>query len=133
MGGDPSKISAHYSRYGGATTLAAAGIPQYLIEYFGGWAEGSESLRFYAQVGGDAVSRVSQVMADGVGVSLTESRLRVSNRASTDKVGDIRVCKENPLSTFVDGRGARPFPTWREEAILPIGIELSFARAKCPI
>ena len=36
LGWDPSKVSAHSLRYGGATMLAAAGIPQYLIEYFGG-------------------------------------------------------------------------------------------------
>ena len=59
--------------------LAAAGIPQYLIEYFGGWAEGSASLKFYAQVGGKAISKVSQIMADGFNVSLAESRLRASN------------------------------------------------------
>jgi hypothetical protein len=30
------KISAHSLRYGGATMLAAAGLPQYIIAYFGG-------------------------------------------------------------------------------------------------
>ena len=79
LGWDSSKISAHSLRYGGATMLAAAGIPQYLIEYFGGWAEGSKSLRFYAQVGGQAISKVSQIMADGYNVSLAESRLRCAN------------------------------------------------------
>ena len=93
LGWDSSKISPHSLRYGGATMLAAAGIPQYLIEHFGGWTEGSESLRFYTQVGGDAISRVSQVMADGFKVSLAESRLRVSNQLSIDKVGGIRVAK----------------------------------------
>jgi len=89
LGWDPSKISAHSLRYGGATMLAAAGIPQYLIKYYGGWAEGSKSLRLYAQVGGNAISKVSQIMADGFNVSLAESRLRCSNKASTDEVGGI--------------------------------------------
>ena len=43
------KISAHLLRYGGTTMLAAAGLPQYIIAYFGGWTEDSESLKFYTQ------------------------------------------------------------------------------------
>ena len=89
LGWDSSKVSAHSLRYGGATMLAAAGIPQYLIEYYGGWAEGSKSLALYAQVGGDAISKVSQIMAKGFNVALSESRLRASNQASTDEVGSI--------------------------------------------
>ena len=56
--------------------LAAAGMAQYVIEYFGGWAPGSKSLRWYAQLGNDAVSKVSQVMSDAHHKSLEESRIR---------------------------------------------------------
>ena len=39
LGWDPKKICVHSLRYGGATMLASAGLPQYVIAYFGGWAE----------------------------------------------------------------------------------------------
>ena len=62
--------------------LAAAGLPQYVIEYFGGWAEGSKSLRVYAQqLGGAAVLHVSKIMSAGFGMSLEESRIRAFTNA----------------------------------------------------
>ena len=76
LGWDDKKISAHSLRYGGATLLAAAGMPQYVIEYFGGWAKDSKSLRWYTQIGNEAVSKVSQIMADAHHKSLEESRIR---------------------------------------------------------
>ena len=76
LGWDDKKISAHSLRYGGATMLAAAGMPQYVIEYFGGWAKDSQVLKWYTQLGNQAVSRVSQVMSDGHHKSLEESRIR---------------------------------------------------------
>ena len=48
---DPSRYSAHSLRYGGATMLASAGIPIHLVEYMGGWAANSASLRGYLQLG----------------------------------------------------------------------------------
>ena len=91
LGWDASKVSAHSLRYGGATMLAAAGLPQYVIEYFfGGWAENSKALKIYIQVGAGAVDQVSRIMAKGINVSLEESRLRAtSNKASVDKVGSV--------------------------------------------
>lgn len=80
LGWDASKISAHSLRYGGATMLAAAGLPQYVIEYFGGWAEGSKSAKFYMQVNGRSVANVSAVMAAGYDRSLEESRIRHATR-----------------------------------------------------
>lgn len=76
LGWDSRKISAHSLRYGGATMLAAAGLPQYVIAYFGGWTEGSSSLKHYTQVGGDSVTRVSTIMSQGFHKSLEESRIR---------------------------------------------------------
>lgn len=77
LGWNDRKVSPHSLRYGGATMLAAAGLPQYVIEYFGGWAAGSQSLRVYAQqLGREAVLQVSKIMAAGFDMSLEESRIR---------------------------------------------------------
>jgi hypothetical protein len=76
LGWDDSKISPHSMRYGGATMLAAAGFPQYVIEYFGGWAADSKTVRHYIQLSGEAVTRVSEVFAQGFNKSLEESRIR---------------------------------------------------------
>ena len=65
LGWDDSKISPHSMRYGGATMLAAAGFPQYVIEYYGGWAADSKTVRQYVQLSGKEVTRVSEIMAQG--------------------------------------------------------------------
>ena len=49
LGCDASKVSAHSLRFGGASLLASFGLPQYIIEYFGGWAKDSKTLPLYAQ------------------------------------------------------------------------------------
>ena len=59
--------------------LAAAGMPQYVIEYFCGWAKDSQVLKWYTQLGNQAVSRVSQVISDGHHKSLEESRIRAGS------------------------------------------------------
>ena len=76
LGWKADKVSPHSLRYGGATMLAAAGLPQYVIEYFGGWTAGSKSLKVYAQLGSAAVLNVSNIMAAGFETSLEESRIR---------------------------------------------------------
>ena len=76
LGWKADKVSPHSLRYGGATMLAAAGLPQYVIEYFGGWAANSKSLKVYAQLGSAAVLNVSNIMAAGFETSLEESRIR---------------------------------------------------------
>ena len=78
LGWNSGKVSAHSLRYGGATMLAAAGLPQYVIAYFGGWTEDSSSLKHYTQVGGESVARVSKIMSMGFKRSLEESRIRSS-------------------------------------------------------
>lgn len=62
LGLNPDKVSAHSLRYGGATMLAAAGLPQYLIAWYGGWSSDSTTMRLYANLGQDAVNMVSSVM-----------------------------------------------------------------------
>jgi hypothetical protein len=57
------RVSAHSLRYGGATTLAAAGFPEYIIAFYGGWAPGSTAMRRYIKPSNDVVRRVSQHMS----------------------------------------------------------------------
>ena len=56
------KVSAHSLRYGGATTLAAAGFPEYIIAFYGGWSQGSSAMRRYIKPSNDIVKKVSSHM-----------------------------------------------------------------------
>ena len=56
---DEKKVSAHSLRYGGASLLASFGLPQYLIEYFGGWKEGSKTMPLYTRPEGSSLNIVS--------------------------------------------------------------------------
>ena len=56
------RVSAHSLRYGGATTLAAAGFPEYVIAFYGGWAPGSRAMRTYIKPSNDIIRRVSHHM-----------------------------------------------------------------------
>ena len=49
MGLPAARVSTHSLRYGGATMLASGGYPEYIIAMYGGWAEGSASLRRYTR------------------------------------------------------------------------------------
>jgi hypothetical protein len=55
--------TSHSLRYGGATMMAAAGFPQYLIAHYGGWTEGSKSLRTYTKPSIQMLMSVSSHMA----------------------------------------------------------------------
>ena len=70
--------STHSLRYGGATMLAAAGIPAYAITHFGGWAEDSKMIRQYVQLGGQMTDDVSRVMSEAFNKPLAEARMRES-------------------------------------------------------
>jgi hypothetical protein len=59
LGCDADRVSAHSLRYGGASLLASFGLPQYLIEYFGGWAKDSKTLPLYARPEASALAVVS--------------------------------------------------------------------------
>jgi len=64
-GMDPTRYTPHSLRYGGATMLAAAGLPLYLIEYHGGWAANSASIRNYLQIGGaTSAAVIAGIMSD---------------------------------------------------------------------
>jgi hypothetical protein len=43
-------VSSYSLRYGGATELAAAGFPQYVISTYGGWTEKSRALHIYTRL-----------------------------------------------------------------------------------
>ena len=77
LGWSDNKVSAHSLRFGGATMLAAAGLPQYIIEYFGGWAQDSQAVsKLYAKLGTEAIGRVSSIIGSGYNKSLEETRIR---------------------------------------------------------
>jgi hypothetical protein len=57
------KLTSHCLRYGGATMLAAAGFPHYLIAYYGGWSPDSKSLKIYTRPSDDMQFLVSAHMA----------------------------------------------------------------------
>jgi hypothetical protein len=63
-------ISAHSLRYAGASILATAGIPQYLIEYYGGWATGSKALKGYLRLGTQTVNAVSATLSQSAEVNI---------------------------------------------------------------
>jgi integrase len=76
LGLDDSKVSAHSLRYGGATMLAAAGLPQYILAYYGGWVKSSESLRLYSGPGADSVELVFAHMSRMTDGDLADARVR---------------------------------------------------------
>ena len=55
-------LTSHSLRYGGATMLAAAGFPQYLIAHYGGWTETSTALKIYTRPSEEMAQRVSESM-----------------------------------------------------------------------
>ena len=65
LGIDTTKVSAHSLRYGGASLLASFGLPQYIIAYYGGWKEDSETLRLYARPSTGSMAIVSDCFAKG--------------------------------------------------------------------
>ena len=77
LGWKADNVSMHSLRYGGATMLAAAGLPQYIIEYFGGWADNSKALReTYIKIAAKGAGVVSEIFSRGYNSSLEETRIR---------------------------------------------------------
>ena len=56
------RATSHSLRYGGATMMAAAGFPQYLIAHYGGWTTDSKCFRLYARPTAETISLVSKHM-----------------------------------------------------------------------
>ena len=61
--GMKKKVTSHSLRYGGATMLAAAGLPHYIIAIYGGWTQESKSLRIYTHKSEKMIERVSRYMS----------------------------------------------------------------------
>jgi integrase len=57
------RVTSHSLRYGGATMLAAAGLPHYIIAMYGGWSQDSQSLKLYTKPSTNMVNIVSRHMA----------------------------------------------------------------------
>ena len=64
-GGDRfgKRVTSHSLRYGGATMLAAAGLPHYIIAMYGGWSQDSQTLKLYTKPSMQMVNIVSKHMA----------------------------------------------------------------------
>jgi hypothetical protein len=58
-----SQVSSHSLRNGGATELAAAGFPQYIIATYGGWTENSKAMHIYTRLSTSTNELVSKHMA----------------------------------------------------------------------
>jgi len=57
------RVASHSLRYGGATMMAAAGFPDYLIALYGGWDPQSKVFRRYIRLTRESAARVSAHMA----------------------------------------------------------------------
>lgn len=82
LGMNDKRISVHSLRYGGAVTMASAGIPRELIEYHGGWVVGSAALSKYlssiCNINKD--TDIARVMAESQKECAAESRFRDNGR-----------------------------------------------------
>jgi len=58
-----TRTTSHSLRYGGATMMAAAGFPQYIIAMYGGWTKESTALRIYTKLPEEILGQVSLHMA----------------------------------------------------------------------
>jgi hypothetical protein len=67
-----NKTSSHSLRYGGATMMAAAGFPQYLVAQYGGWSETSDSLKLYTKLPLPIVNQVSMHMVKMASTNCSE-------------------------------------------------------------
>ena len=76
IGISDKSISLHSLRYGGATLLASAGLPQYIIEHCGGWARDSGSLKIYVQLEKESAQAVSKAMSIASHLGLADVRVR---------------------------------------------------------
>jgi integrase len=68
-----NKTSSHSLRYGGATMMAAAGFPQYLVAQYGGWSEKSKSMQLYTKLPVSVMSKVSSHMVSLASSNVSEA------------------------------------------------------------
>lgn len=68
------RVTSHSLRYGGATTMAAAGFPEHIIALYGGWAKGSTSLRRYiSQLTNATLEKVSAAFAKAAKIDAAQT------------------------------------------------------------
>jgi hypothetical protein len=82
--------TSHSLRYGGATMLAAAGMPEYLIEYYGGWAPGSKAKSRYTQLSESLIQLVSECMSSAAHTSTSRFFMQETAMALNTNVGRKR-------------------------------------------
>ena len=91
---DARRTTTHSLRYGGATMMAAAGFPQYIIAMYGGWTHESKALRIYTKLPDDILGQVSAHMARmGTGTStqmFIEDAIVVNHCLKNNEGKDIR-------------------------------------------
>ena len=76
LGLPDTRVSAHSLRYDGATTLAAAGFPEYVIAFYRGGAPGSKAMHRYIQPSDEAVRAVSSHMSRNKNADSVHSGVR---------------------------------------------------------
>jgi hypothetical protein len=79
-GSKTKRVTSHSLRYGGATMMAAAGFPHYVIAIYGGWSIESKTLRLY--------TKPSEQMTESVSAHMTTMAL---TNASTFFINDAIV------------------------------------------
>ena len=77
------RCSAHSLRYGGATTLAAAGFPDFVIAFYGGWSTDSTVMRRYIRPSNQVIQKVSHHM--------TRAQNSVAVQAAVNQILAFRV------------------------------------------
>ena len=90
------RCSAHSLRYGGATTLAAAGFPDFVIAFYGGWSPNSTVMRHCIRPSDQVVHKVSHHM--------TRAQTAVAVQAAVNHILAFRV-NSQPVTTFQVPRG----------------------------
>jgi hypothetical protein len=90
------RCSAHSLRYGGATTLAAAGFPDFVIAFYGGWSPTSTVFRRYIRPSDQVIKKVSQHM--------TRAQNAVAVQAAVNQILAFRV-QPQPNTQFQIPRG----------------------------
>ena len=93
------RCSAHSLRYGGATTLAAAGFPDFVIAFYGGWSPNSTVMRRYIRPSDDVVKKVSHHM--------TRAQNAVAVQAAVNQILAFRVPTQPTKLQAPQGRQRR--------------------------
>lgn len=89
VGVPKERVSSHSLRYGGATAMAAAGLPQYVIAAYGGWTSDSESLVFYTSPSIGMVRAASEALSDPNAVDICDLVQNLRLTTGSDRTGPL--------------------------------------------